>query len=109
VGGRAVYIYIYVYVYMYIYLCIYIYIYIYICIYIYIYIYILYLTHVYQVLLVHEARHWEALEWAVAQEARALRRWCEAQESLFLNAASLGAARLAAGSVLELTEQVRSV
>lgn len=60
-----------------------------------------------QILMVHEARHWDQLEWAVAQEAQALQRWCASQESLYLNAASMRAARLASGAVMELTQQVR--
>jgi len=59
-----------------------------------------------EILMVHEARHWDQLEWAVAQEAQALQRWCASQESLYLNAASMRAARLASGAVMELTQQV---
>jgi len=59
-----------------------------------------------EVRLVHEEQHWDRIEWAVAQEAAELERFCATHESLFLNSKSMTAARLACGCVLRLTEAV---
>ena len=60
-----------------------------------------------EVELCHEVAHWDALEGAVALDAKRMRDWCEAHESLFLSGrGSLEAPRLACGGVLELTEAV---
>ena len=61
-----------------------------------------------EVLLVHERRHWDRIEWAVGQELGAIKAFAAQHESVYLNSASLDAARCAAGSVLELTDRVVS-
>ena len=61
-----------------------------------------------EVLLVHERRHWDRIEWAVGQELGAMKAFAAQHESVYLNNASLDAARCAAGSVLELTDRVVS-
>ena len=61
-----------------------------------------------EVELVHEEFHWDRIEWAVSQEVSALKAFADGHESLYLNHASMGAARLAAGAVLELTGHVAS-
>ncbi|KAL1507004.1 hypothetical protein AB1Y20_007866 [Prymnesium parvum] len=59
-----------------------------------------------EVCLVHEAAHWDRIEWAVNQQLAALCAYAEAHDSVFLNHASMECARLAAGGVLELTREV---
>ena len=61
-----------------------------------------------EVLLVHERRHWDRIEWAVGQELGAMKAFAAQHESVYINNASLDAARCAAGSVLELTDRVVS-
>ena len=61
-----------------------------------------------EVALVHEARHWDRIEWAVSQEIGAIDAFVAQHESIYLNDKSLDAAARAAGAVLDLTDAVVS-
>ena len=54
----------------------------------------------------HEAAHWDRIEWVVNQELAAIEAYAEKHDSVFLNRHLMECARLAAGGVLELTESV---
>ena len=59
-----------------------------------------------EVSLVHEVAHWDRIESVVRAEAAALHAFAAKHESVYLNEHSMDAARLAAGSVIQLAEAI---
>jgi histone deacetylase 6 len=61
-----------------------------------------------EVELVHEARHWDRIEWVVRQKLEEIEAFVEGHESLYLNSSSMESARYAAGCVIDVVTSVVS-